>query len=121
MEHRCSVRKSFRFQVLLYKNGLPVQGGTCRDLGLGGVFVETAGYAWRKNEYLEVEFVGADGRSVMRLPGVVVHHSVRGAGLMFDAISNEQRRKLRVLMSRIAKLDESAEGGLAAQAPSAVA
>lgn len=96
MEHRCSVRKPFDFQLLIYKHGLPVQSGVCRDLGLGGMFVATTGYQWRKNEYLEVEFFGVDGEPRMRLPAVVVHHGEQGAGLMFDAITNEQRRCLRV-------------------------
>ena len=96
MEHRCSVRKPFHFQLLLYKHGLPVQSGVCRNLGLGGMFITTSGYEWRKNEYLEVEFVSVDGEPRMRLPAVVVHHGEEGAGLMFDSISNEQRRRLRV-------------------------
>ena len=95
MEHRCSVRKPIGFQLLLYKHGLPVQIGICRNLGLGGLFVEAGGYEWRKNEYLEVELMGYNGKPAMRLPAVVVHHSERGAGLMFDAVSSEQHRILR--------------------------
>ena len=95
MEHRCSVRRPIEFQLMLYKHGLPVQTGICRNLGLGGLFVEADGYDWRKNEYLEVEVIGASGKPLIRLPAVVVHHSVRGAGLMFDAVSTEQRRILR--------------------------
>ena len=95
MEHRCSVRKPIEFQLLLYKHGLPVQSGISRNLGLGGMFINTGTYPWRKNEYLEVEILASDGNPGMRLPAVVVHHSERGAGLMFDAISNEQRRLLR--------------------------
>jgi len=95
MEHRCSVRKSIEFQLLLYKHGLPIQSGISRNLGLGGMFINTGTYPWRKNEYLEVEILSSDGNSGMRLPAVVVHHSEHGVGLMFDAISNEQRRILR--------------------------
>jgi hypothetical protein len=95
MEHRCSVRRPIEFQVLLYKHGLPVQTGISRNLGMGGVFVEAAGYDWQKNEYLEVEVIGANGKPLLRLPAVVVHYSGRGAGLMFDAVSTEQRRILR--------------------------
>jgi hypothetical protein len=83
--------------------------------------VETTGYAWRKNEYLLIEFIGANSKSAMRLPGVVVHHSARGAGLMFDAISNEQRRMLRVLISRLMATDESPAVEAAGQDPRAVA
>ena len=97
MEHRCSVRKPFEFQLLIYKNGLPVQSSVSRNLGLGGVFIRAGGSGWRKNERLEVEFLGC-GKTGMRLPAMVVHQSARGVGLMFDGISGEQRRALRGLL-----------------------
>ena len=95
MEHRCSVRKPLEFQLLLYKHGLPIQSGICRNLGLGGLFIDTGERIWRKNEYVEVEIRGHDGLPSMRLPAVVVHHNHQGAGLMFDAVTNEQRHRLR--------------------------
>lgn len=95
MEHRCSVRKPIEFQLLLYKHGLPIQSGVCRNLGLGGMFIDTGSREWRKNEYLEVEILGRDGNPSMRLPAVVVHHTAEGAGVMFDSVTNEQRRQLR--------------------------
>jgi len=97
MEHRCSVRKPFEFQLLIYKNGLPVQSSVSRNLGLGGVYIKAGTSEWRKNECLEIEFLGC-GKSGMRLPAVVVHQSAQGVGLMFDGISSEQRRELRVLL-----------------------
>ena len=97
MEHRCSVRKPFEFQLLIYKNGLPVQSSFSRNLGLGGVFIRAGSSEWRKNERLEVEFLGC-GKAGMRLPAMVVHQSARGVGLMFDGISGEQRRALRALL-----------------------
>ncbi len=95
MEHRCSVRKSLEFQLLLYKHGLPIQSGVCRNLGLGGLFIDTGDRAWRKHECVEVEILGQDGLPSMRLPAVVVHHNHRGAGLMFETVTNEQRSRLR--------------------------
>ena len=95
MEHRCSVRKPLGFQLLLYKHGLPIQSGSCRDLGLGGLFIETGPREWRRNEYLEVEILGANGLPSMRLAAVVIHHDRRGAGLMFDSVTGAQRRRLR--------------------------
>ena len=95
MEHRCSVRKPIEFQLLLYKHGIPVQSGTSRNLGLGGMFIDTGNREWRKNEYLEVEVLGQEGEPSMRLPAVVIHHNGAGAGVMFDAVSNQQRRTLR--------------------------
>ncbi len=95
MEHRCSVRKQLGFQLLLYKHGVPIQGGTCRNLGLGGLYIETAGRDWHKNEYVEVEIYDGRRHAAMRLPAVVVHFDAAGAGLMFDVVSGAQRRRLR--------------------------
>lgn len=95
MEHRCSIRKPLELQVLLYKHGLPVQSGTTRNLGLGGVFVEAEAWQWRKHETLEVEFLAVDSSPVMRVTAVVVHLRDGGAGLMFDALEVEQLRQLR--------------------------
>jgi len=96
MEHRCSVRKPIEFQLLLYKQGLPVQNAVSQNLGLGGMFIDTGACSWRKNEYLEIEILGCSGKPGIRLPAVVVHYSMRGTGVVFDAISDEQRRALRV-------------------------
>jgi len=95
MEHRCSVRKPIEFQLLLYRQGLPVQNAVSRNLGLGGMFIDTGTCTWRKNEYLEIEILGCNGTPGVRLPAVVVHFSLRGTGVVFDAISAEQRRILR--------------------------
>ncbi len=96
MEHRCSVRKPMELQLMLYKHGLPVQSAVSRNLGLGGMLIDTGTTTWRNNEFLEVEFIGDDGSPGMRVPAVVVHQSGRGTGLMFDGIDGEQRRRLRV-------------------------
>ena len=95
MEHRCSVRIASEFQLLMYKHGLPMQMGVCRNLGLGGLFIETSGYQWRNRDYLEVEIIGNQGQALVRLPAMVVHRSRYGAGLVFGTLSNEQRRILR--------------------------
>lgn len=95
MEHRCSVRKPIEFQLLLYRQGLPVQNAVSRNLGLGGMFIDTGACAWRKNEYLEVEILGCNGAPGIRLPAVVVHFLLGGTGVVFDAISAEQRHALR--------------------------
>ena len=94
MEHRCSVRKRVKFRLLLYRQGLPVQSALSRDLGLGGMFINTGARGWRKNEYLEIEILGVGGQPELKLRAVVVHHSRRGTGVEFDAVSDEQRRIL---------------------------
>jgi len=64
-------------------------------MGLGGMLVDTGDRQWRKNEYLEVEILGQAGNAAMRLPAVVVHQTPQGVGVMFDAVTSEQRRTLR--------------------------
>lgn len=96
MEHRCSIRKPVAMRVLIYKHGLPVQGGQVRDLGMGGMFIETEGDKWSRNEFLEVEF-GAGG-CLLRLPALVVHRRDHGIGLMFDTVTASQRQQLRALL-----------------------
>ncbi|VAW75134.1 hypothetical protein MNBD_GAMMA15-1928 [hydrothermal vent metagenome] len=110
MEHRCSVRKSMEFQLMLYKHGLPVQSAVSRNLGLGGMLIDTGTTTWRKNEYLEVEILGTNGVPGLRVPAVVVHQSEHGAGLMFDGVSGEQRRRLRAWLfarEHVEKSDDS--------------
>jgi len=82
--------------LLVYKHGLPVQSGVCHNLGLGGLFIDSGDRAWRKHETVEVEIPGQHGFPAMRLSAVVVHYNLRGAGLMFDGVTNEQRRRLRI-------------------------
>mgnify|MGYP000155042341 CR=1 FL=1 len=94
MEHRCSVRKRVEFQLLLYRQGLPVQSAVSRDISQSGMFINTGACSWRKNEYLEIGFSGVDGQSELKLSAVVVHHSRRGTGVEFDAVGGEQRRIL---------------------------
>ena len=97
MEHRCSIRKPIAIRVLFYKHGLPVQSGLSRDLGLGGVFVETDSCRWQKNECLDVEFISSRGAK-FRLPALVVHQREQGVGLMFDQLEDGQRKRLRDIL-----------------------
>jgi hypothetical protein len=59
------------------------------------MLIYTGASAWRKNEYLEVEIMECNDRPGMKLPAVVVHHSEKGTGVVFDAVSDEQQRILR--------------------------
>lgn len=109
MEHRCSVRKPSRFPVMLYRHGLPVCAGRCRDLALGGAFIEAAGYPWRKNEFLELEILGTGATPSIRVPAVVVHFSQRGAGFSFEAVGREALHRLRKLLAAMDASHEAVE------------
>lgn len=98
MEHRYSVRKPVEYQLILYRQGVPVQRGVGRNLGLGGVFVSGGDTKWRRNEHVEAEFVDATGKPLLRLSAMVVHSDAQGVGLMFDALSHGQRQYMRELV-----------------------
>ncbi len=102
MEHRYSIRKKLAIRVLFYKHGVPVQSGQSLDLCLGGIFVETRPFQWHKNECLDIELVSRRGVK-LRLPALVVHQREKGIGLMFDAISKEQRKQLRDILFNAAQ------------------
>jgi hypothetical protein len=95
MEHRHSVRKPARMTAFVYKNGVPVQSCKVRDIAFGGIFIDSGDHSWRKNEFLVIELAGPNGEPGARFPAVVAHQSPRGVGLMFDALSNQQKRVVR--------------------------
>lgn len=97
MEHRCSIRKHIAIRVLFYKHGLPVLSGLSRDLGLGGLYVETGPFQWHKNECVDVELISSRGAK-LRLPVLVVHQRLQGVGLMFDGLEAGQRKMIRDIL-----------------------
>ena len=96
-ELRKHPRKSFP-KTVYFTSQNQYYHGSIDNISRGGIFIETGTCKWRKNEYLEVEFIGCNGNGSIRLPAVVVHHSEQGVGLMFDAVTDEQRRVLRDLL-----------------------
>lgn len=97
MEHRCCERKVLKIKALLYRNGLPVQSGQTRNLGLDGVQVEVTG--WRRHESLKVELAGSHRNEVIRLPATVVYQGQHAVGLVFEMVTEDQRTQLRSWLS----------------------
>lgn len=100
MEHRWNTRKSLGCRVALY---LPRRGtaiGRMRDIGLGGMFIETTDVVLGPHMPLHVAFTLDDGNreSVFRLHAMVVRRTPAGAGIMFletaDPVLDALRRVL---------------------------
>ena len=83
MEHRCSLRKAYRRPVLLAASNTTVSVAT-RDVGLGGMFIETQDVALSINTPVSIEFApGDEPWRRFRLLAMVVRRTATGAGVMF--------------------------------------
>ena len=97
MEHRWSKRKIVTLPVLVFEHKLPVATGYSANVSAGGIYLCTGPTTWKINDILEVELYDEFGN--VRLPGMVVHHSPRGFGLMF----NDLQTQTRTILNRIIK------------------
>ena len=99
IEQRWNERRRVHFDVDIVSSGQPAQQATCRDLGFGGLFVETDPQALSLNEGLDIDLnlrPGAvAGTEHFRLPARVVRLNAYGAGLMFSGLRIENIRALR--------------------------
>jgi hypothetical protein len=99
MEHRCNMRRAVSLDANIQCRGSGLLVGRIRNIGLGGLFVETG---WRRpalNTIVELSFnIPLNGELYpCRLRALVVHRSECGAGLMFEELGPQ----LRSLLSRI--------------------
>lgn len=96
LEQRWSERRNMALAVTLNLGGERLQHGTCRDLGVGGMFVETDLRALTHNAPLLVDLVYAHrgAETAFRLPARVAHISSNGAGLMFSDLRPDVVRAL---------------------------
>lgn len=87
IEHRCSKRIPARLQVRVFQQGTPVASGKSRNLNLEGIYVVTDTERFHVGAYLELEVSTGAGEplSHLRIPGMVVHCSGQGMGVMFVA------------------------------------
>lgn len=106
MEHRCATRRPVCLNVLIYRQGLPIQAGRTRDLSTDGAFVETKGLCCNKDDCLDVEFLatGHFGCERFRVKALVVHSSKEGIGFEFNTLGGESmdalQRCLRIVRQR---------------------
>jgi len=101
MEHRCSIRISSELDAMVNCRRVGVVHATIRDVGLGGMFVETGSIALRMNTPVDVTVRvpenGAD--RLYRLRAWVVWAGQRGAGLMLRSFDDTSYAALRTLVS----------------------
>lgn len=100
MEHRCSIRIPIKFDALVNCRRAGTVRATIRDVGLGGMFVETGSTALRPNTPVDVTMSvpenGAD--SLYRLRAWVVWAGRSGGGLMFRSFDDATSVVLRRLV-----------------------
>lgn len=99
MEHRCSIRIASEFDAVVNCRCVGVVHATIRDIGLGGMFVETGSIALRLNTPVDVTVKVPEKGAYRqyRLPAWVVWSGPSGAGLMlrsFDRAAYVVLRKL---------------------------
>jgi hypothetical protein len=121
MEHRCSIRISIEFDAVVNCRRVGVVHGTIRDVGLGGMFVETGSIALCMNTPVDVIMRvpenGAD--RLYRLRAWVVWAGQRGAGLMLRSIDDATNIVLRKLVTGNCPFSTAAAAAASAQAHAA--
>jgi PilZ domain len=97
MEHRWSVRKPHRCRVVVDCPRTGLIGASLCNIGVGGMFVETAGIDLPLNAPISVAFTlgREDYREDFRLPAMVVRRPADGAGIMFLESDVDRLRTLR--------------------------
>jgi PilZ domain len=96
-EQRWSERRPVILEVTLSVTGQRPQSVTCRDLGIGGMYVEAGSAPLALNGQIQVGFTlkHAKSQSHHRLRAQVVWVSAQGAGLVFSDLEPETVRALR--------------------------
>lgn len=99
LELRWGVRQPVRAAVTLYVAGQRPWLARCRDVSIGGLFVETDPSRLALDGAVIVSFalMSEEGRTHPRLPARVVRLGPDGAGLMFSDFKPETLHVLRAL------------------------
>jgi PilZ domain len=101
MEHRWSVRKPHQCSVIVDCPRGGLAAAQLRNIGIGGMFVDTGKVDLPLNTLVNVAF--ALGREEFCLPAMVVHRADNGTGIMFlesePATIQTLRRALNAAMS----------------------
>lgn len=97
MEHRWSIRKPHQCRVVVDCPRVGPAVAELRNIGIGGMFVESGNLDLPVNTPVSVAFtLGRDGyREDFRLPAMVVRRMPNGAGIMFLESEVETLRALR--------------------------
>jgi len=96
MEHRWSVRQPHQCSVIVDCPRIGLAATRLRDIGVGGMFVETDKVDLPLNAMINVAF--ALEREEFCLPAIVVRRTDRGAGLMFLESEPDVMQSLRSVL-----------------------
>lgn len=96
MEKRRNPRRQLALTTVLYRQGLAVIGGKVRNIGSGGMFLETGPVSLPKGTTLEakVSFQTPDGEERFHLEAEVAHRNAEGMGLRFRTRPPEALERL---------------------------
>jgi len=100
MEHRWSVRTPLSTKVTIYHNKIPVAVCTTKDIGLGGLFINSGPLTYPVNTTLDLEFKLDSGKEFKqyRIFSSVVYSSEKGLGLTFLESNQEVTRTVRKMI-----------------------
>jgi hypothetical protein len=106
VEHRCSIRISSELDAVVNCRQVGVVHATIRDIGLGGMFVETGSIALRMNTPVDVTVRVAENSAhrLYRLRAWVVWSGQSGAGLMLRSFDDASYAAVRTLVSGARRL-----------------
>lgn len=101
MEHRCSIRIGSALDAIVNCRRVGVVHAKVKDVGRGGMFIETGSIALRLNTPVEVAVrVSENGvNRLVRLRALVVWTGRRGAGLMLRSFDDAIYGALRKVVS----------------------
>jgi len=100
MEHRWRTRIPLSTRVTLYRNNKPIAKCMTKDIGIGGVFLESGSLSYVKNTILTVQLTleTEEGPEQFRLLVCIRHSTDTGVGLMFLADENNFSHHIRQLV-----------------------
>ncbi len=100
MEHRWNTRKATAFEAVVRYPGLGLVRGKVRNIGFGGMYLETGAIAFNVNTPVDVTVRvrkhAADG--LCHMHAWVVWTGASGAGLMFRAFDDTSYAALQELV-----------------------
>jgi len=84
-DHRRHARSDADFPVHIHFRNVGTIRGTARNLGVGGIFVETRGVAPPTRSLVTLRFAPRPSDPVRVMDALVVHCADGGVGLMFES------------------------------------
>ena len=93
MEHRYSTRIPANFNVLIYRNGIPMINCRMRNIGLEGIYIDAGTATYPRHSMLDVEIEVATGKR-LRIRGFVIHSTPSGTGLMICGPNRDNLKDL---------------------------